>query len=112
MDDPQKQSSEMGLVVRGQHTKPEERMRVVAAWEASRLSAERFAEQTGIPVSSLLRWRRQRLGVPKLVELPPSPAMMSSEWAAEISTKAGALRLSTSASPTWAAALVREINQC
>lgn len=87
-------------------------MRVVAAWEASRLSAERFAEQTGIPVSSLLRWRRQRLGVPKLVELPAMAALPTSQWAAEILSKAGPVRLSQSTSPSWAAALLREINQC
>jgi len=102
----------MGLVVRGQHTKPEDRMRVLAAWDASRLSAERFAAQSGIPVSSLLRWRRQRLGVPRLVELPAMTPMPTSEWAAEITSKAGPIRLSSSASPAWAAALLREINQC
>jgi len=112
MDDPQKQSSEMGLVVRGQHTKPEDRMRVLAAWDASRLSAERFAAQSGISMSSLLRWRRQRLGVPKLVELPAMTAVPTAEWAAELPSKVGPIRLSHSASPAWAAALLREINQC
>jgi hypothetical protein len=112
MDDPQKQSREMGLVVRGQHSKPEERMRAIAAWDASGLSADRFAERSGICVSSLRRWRRQRLGVPKLVELPRVSSLPASEWAAEISSKAGPVRLSPAASPSWAAALLREINQC
>jgi hypothetical protein len=87
-------------------------MRVIAAWDASGLSADRFAEQSGICVSNLRRWRRQRLGVPKLVELPRVPSMPASDWAAEISSKAGLIRLSPAASPSWAAALLREINQC
>lgn len=38
---------------------------MLAAWDASRLSADRFAEKSGISVSNLRRWRRQGLGVPK-----------------------------------------------
>jgi hypothetical protein len=86
-------------------------MRVLAAWDASRLSADRFAEQSGISVSNLRRWRRQGLGVPRLVELPPV-ATASCDWVAEVASKAGPIKLSTAASPSWVAALLREINQC
>ena len=104
------------LVVRGQHTKPHERRRVIEAWDASGLSAYRFAAQSGISVSNLRRWRRQTYEAPRQVSLvevphaPPSP--VTSEWAAEVSSKAGPVRFAAGASPVWAARLLREMNRC
>lgn len=116
MEEPSADNRITALVLRGQHTKPHERRRVIEAWDASGLSAYRFAAQSGISVSNLRRWRRQTYEAPRqvsLVEVPhAAPSQASSDWAAEVSSKVGPIRFAAGASPVWAASLLREVNRC
>jgi len=104
------------IIVRGRRQAQRERWaKLIAEWDRSRLSGVVFAEERGLNQRALYRWR-QRLGRgavvatgPELIELPPAAA---STWAAEVTSRAGCVRLAESASPGWAAALVRELNRC
>ena len=93
-----------------------ERERILARWSETGVSARELARQTGVSAASLFRWkhgaRRQRaapLTGPALVEVP---APTNGGWAAEASTGCGMLRFSGSASPQWAAQLLRELARC
>ena len=96
----------------------EERVRILTEWTDSGLSARAYGQRTGVPVPRLYWWRRRLAGTPPrvpaavpFVEVPPLTAMPS-EWGAEVMTRVGAVRLSSSVAPGWAAQLVRELNRC
>ncbi len=98
------------------HLRPVERARAVALWAQSGRSAKDVAQQLGVSRQSLARWKQAaRLTTvraeaePALVEVP---APTSGVGVAEVMTRSGAVRLCATASPAWAAELIRELNQC
>ena len=106
------QTKEVRLVPARHYTKRSERGKLVAAWVSSGLSAEEFAQQCGVSSGTLHRWRR-RAGVPRPeVGLVEVPVMATNGWVAEVSSKLGPVHLSASAPPSWAAALIQELNRC
>lgn len=88
---------------------------IVAGWEDSRLSGVEFAEQRGIDVHLLYRWRRRvrQAGLePAAGGMLEVPRVATASWAAEVTTACGPVRLSMGASPAWAAELIRELARC
>lgn len=86
---------------------------MLAQWEASGLSARRFGEQMGLEPYLLYDWRRaarRASSTAELVEVPRTVEMAG--WAAEVATARAVVRLSSSASPQWAAQLLRELGRC
>ena len=101
---------------RRRHLRPEERAQVLALWTRERWSAAAVARQAGVSRSSLQRWKRT-LGAPApvtavSVPLVEVPAPLGGLGVAEVLTREGPVRLCATASPVWAAQLVRELNRC
>jgi len=48
----------------------------------------------------------------RTVSLVELPAIATGMWAAEVSSRAGAVRLRPAVDPRWAAALITELNRC
>ena len=92
----------------------ENRSQLLARWAASGLSARVFAGEAGVKAHQLYEWRRNnRRAQPApvtFVEVPRGGAVTG--WAAEVTTRSGAVQLSTTAQPAWAAQLIRELNRC
>ena len=90
------------------------KMRVLAAWQASGLSAREFGLGAGIAPHLLYDWRRAARRNTAEVDVPlvEVPAPLGGLRAAEIMTQRGLVRLFPAAAPTWAAQLVRELNRC
>jgi transposase-like protein len=89
--------------------------KIVAGWEDSQLSGVEFAEQRGIDVHLLYRWRRRvrRAGLePVASGMLEVPRVAMAGWAAEVTTARGPVRLSMAVSPAWAAELIRELARC
>jgi hypothetical protein len=106
-------SEDCRLVVAKRYTRRDERLRIMEAWRQSGLSVVEFAAQKGMAVRKLYRWRGAKASTPPeasaLIELP---SILAGGWTAEVTSKVGAVRLAGSASPVWAASLIRELNRC
>ncbi len=92
-----------------------ERAEIVVACEASGLSVAAFAAQRGLHRQALYRWRSEQRRSPArravaLVEVPAPK--VAGAWAAEVMTAHGPLRLSLTATPSWAGELIRELRRC
>lgn len=106
-------SEDCQLVVVRKNTRRRERLKIVEKWRRTGLSAAEYAEKSGINEGTLSRWGREAVPMREtapFIELPAVGA--GAAWGAEIESKAGAVRLSASVSPLWAAALIRELNRC
>lgn len=90
------------------------KLRILAAWKASGLSAREFGQDAGIAPYLLYDWRRAARRSTTGVEVPlvEVPAPLGGFGAAEIVTQRGLVRLFPAAAPAWAAQLVRELNRC
>lgn len=109
-----KENKSPRVVGKRQYIRAEERARILAEWEASGLSVVEFAQQRGVDRRSIYRWRGQERRAPvrgehSLVEVP---APRTGAWAAEVMTASGPLRLSLTASASWAGQLIRELGRC
>jgi len=105
-------SEESGLVVARRYTRRDERLQIMESLRRSGLSAAQYAEETGIPVRRLYRWGKSAMPAQEtsgFIELPP---LATGTWAAEVASGAGSVRIAASASPAWAASLIRELNRC
>jgi len=105
-------SEDCRLVVARRYTKRDERLRVVTAWRQSGLSAVEFGEQAGIAARKLYRWQGEMVAQAPTAAFIELPAMSTAAWTAEVMSRSGSVRLSASASPVWAASLIRELNRC
>jgi len=105
-------SGALQLTVARRYSRREERVRVVEAWKRSGLNGAQYAAHTGIAVAKLYRWGRSTPRPATAVSFVELPPMASSSWAAEVTSRAGCVRLAGSASPVWAGALIRELNRC
>jgi hypothetical protein len=106
------QSEDCRVVVARRYTRRDERLKIVETMRQSGLSAAEFAKQRGIPVRKLYRWRNAPLPAQTAAAFIELPAIATGSWMAEVTSKAGGVRLSGSASPVWAASLIRELNRC
>jgi len=90
------------------------KMRALAAWKASGLSAREFGLGAGVAPHLLYDWRRAARRSTAGVDVPlvEVPAPLDGFGAAEIVTQRGLVRLFPAAAPAWAAQLVRELNRC
>ena len=92
----------------------EDQVKILSAWTASGLSGREFGQQVGVAPHLLYGWRRatRRSEQPgrRFVEVPGG--MTVTNWAAEVATRNGVVRLSSMASPSWAGKLIRELSQC
>ncbi len=106
------------VVVRAAPVVPtQERLRFLTEWTDSGLSAREYGQRTGVPVHRLYWWRRTlEPTAPRVTTAVPFvevPAVaMQPSWGAEVMTRSGAVRLSSSVAPSWAAQLVRELSRC
>jgi transposase-like protein len=105
-------SEDCQLVATRRYTRRDERLRIVAAWRQSGLSAVEYAEQAGITVRNLYRWKGNAGPEGEAMSFIELPAMPTGAWSAEVMSKSGSVRLSASACPSWAASLIRELNRC
>lgn len=105
-------SEDCQLVVARRYTRRKERLKIVTKWRESGLSLAEYAEKTGIAARSLYRWSNDAVPMQEAGTFIELTAMGSGAWAAEVMSKAGLVRLSGSASPAWAASLIRELNRC
>ena len=105
-------SEDCQLVVAKRYTRRGERLKIVEKWRRTGLSAAEYSEKSGINVGTLCRWGREAVPMRETTSFIELPAMADAVWGAEIASKAGSVRLSASVSPIWAAALIRELNQC
>ena len=106
------ESVDCQVVVPRRNTRRRERLKIVAKWRRTGLSAAEYAEKSGINEGTLSRWGREAVPTRETMPFIELPAIGDGGWAAEVASKVGAVRLSASVSPAWAAALVRELNQC
>ena len=95
----------------------EERVRILTEWTDSGLGAREYGQRTGVPVHRLYWWRRMLERTPPRVTMAVpfvevAPVTMQPGWGAEVMTRSGAVRLSASVAPAWAAQLVRELSRC
>ena len=90
-------------------------METVTAWEQSGRSGVAFAAERGINRQLLYQWRqrmrRERAtgGGGAIFEVAP---VALAAWGAEVPTARGPVRISLSAAPAWAGALLRELGRC
>ena len=101
---------------RRRHLLATEREQIIAMWAKCGLTVKEFSQRAGVSPSSLWRWKqdlrptsRARTVSPVLMEVPPPIGGLGS---AEVMTRNGSVRLFASATPKWAAQLIRELNQC
>ena len=95
----------------------EERAKILAEWAASGRTAGAMSAAADWSKSALYRWRT-RHGDPRLRKtderqpLVAVPAPIANSAVAEVLTRNAAVRLFSTASPPWAAQLIRELNRC
>ena len=103
---------------RRRQLRPEERTQVLAFWAQSGRSGEEVAREKGVSRQSLARWKLAARLAGREAAATPTPARVevpaprSGEGVAEMLTRHGPVRLFATATPAWAAALVRELNRC
>jgi transposase-like protein len=95
----------------------EERARILADWAASGQTAGAMSAAADWSKSALYRWRTSQgeLSLRKTDEPRPLvavPAPIANSAVAEVLTRSAAVRLFATASPQWAAQLIRELNRC
>jgi hypothetical protein len=64
---------------------------ILGRFGSSGLTARRFCDREGVPLSSLQRWQRRLRSVPaaKFVELAPAAARSAATWSFEVSLPDG-----------------------
>lgn len=95
----------------------EERAKILAEWAASGRTAGAMSAAADWSKSALYRWRTRhgepnlrKTGEPQRLVAVPAPVVNSA--VAEVLTHNAAVRLFATATPQWAAQLIRELNRC